>query len=133
MGDKQAFLMSEREVCEHFATSPKGLDEEEVLRRRKKYGKNEITVRRGKSKGEKILSHFKNPMLLALVAAAVVSCAVAIARREANEFFEFAFIIAIIILNFALSLIQEHRAESAFETLEELDRPRPRRCAAAGR
>lgn len=123
MGDKQVFLMSERELCERFSTSPKGLDGEEVLLRRQKYGKNAISVRKAKTGAGKILSHFKNPMLLALVAAAVISCAVAIIRRETYEFFEFAVILVILVLNAALSLIQEHRAESAFKTLEALNQP----------
>lgn len=123
MSEKQVFSMSERELLEGFSTSSKGLSDGEAKKRLRQNGKNRLEERRKKGLKDKIIEHFKSPMVIVLIASAVVSCAAAIVKKETYEFFEFAFILVILILNAALALVQERRAENAFEELKELDMP----------
>ena len=64
-------------------------------------------------------------MILILIAAAIISFAIAI-YEESKEFFEPSLILLIVFLNALMGVIQENKAEKALEALQNLSAPHAR-------
>ena len=96
-----------------------GLTEEEAAHRLLQYGKNSLAEKKKQSLAVKILLQFKNVMVLILVAASVVSAAL-------GEYLDALVILAIILINAVLGLVQEGRAEKAIEALKKMTSPQAR-------
>ncbi|MDO4530942.1 MAG: cation-transporting P-type ATPase, partial [Bacillota bacterium] len=103
-----------------------GLSEEEASRRGEINGKNRLEQTE-KKKGIlwKFLAQFQDFMILLLIGAAVLSFAVSRLKGE-GDFLEPAIIIAIMLLNAFLGVLQESRAEKALEALQSLAAPKAR-------
>ncbi|HEU0120579.1 MAG TPA: cation-translocating P-type ATPase [Bryobacteraceae bacterium] len=100
-----------------------GLGAEEVARRRKEYGWNELRAARRVPLWRRIAAQFADALVVLLVAAAVVSAAVWYVERESSAPFEALAILTIVILNSMLSLYQEGRAEEALAALRAMSAP----------
>ena len=103
-----------------------GLSEEEAASRLMLNGKNHL------EQGEKrkgffwrFLAQFQDFMILLLIGAAVVSFLVSYFNGE-RDFLDSAIIIAIVLLNALLGVIQESKAEKALEALRSLSAPKAR-------
>ena len=95
-----------------------GLSEEEAGERLQKYGKNELEKAGKKNIFQKFLDELKDPMLIMLLAAAVVS---AVTNAVSGESMAEVFIILIVVgLNAALGVFQESKAENAVEALQKM-------------
>ncbi len=81
-----------------------------------KFGRNELQQAQKKSFARKLLEQFKDPLILILLAAAGLSAAV-------GELIDSVIIVAIVIINAALSLYQEGKAEEAIEALQKMSSP----------
>lgn len=103
-----------------------GLKEGEASKRLTLDGKNRLEQGEGK-KGFlwKFLAQFNDFMILLLIGAAVISFAVSWWNGE-RDFVDSAIIIAIVVLNAFLGVIQESKAEKALEALKELSAPKAR-------
>ena len=101
-----------------------GLKAGEASRRLTLDGKNRLEQGDGQ-KGflMKFLSQFNDFMILLLIGAAVVSFAVSWWNGE-KDFVDSAIIIAIVVLNAFLGVMQESKAEKALEALKELSAPK---------
>ena len=104
----------------------RGLTAEEVSVRRQKYGENRLQGQKKKTVFQRFLQQFKDVMILILLAAAAVSFVVALSEGETKEFFEPLLILVIVVLNAALGVFQESRAERALEALKNLAAPHAR-------
>jgi len=115
-------LSKEGVLKELGSDAEKGLSSAESSARLLKYGHNKTVEKAGKSLFEKFLGQFKDFMVIILLIAAAVSAATTMISGE-HDWLEPLVIIAIVILNAALGVIQESKAETALEALKTLSAP----------
>jgi Ca2+-transporting ATPase len=99
-----------------------GLSSAEAKKRLKRDGKNELQEKKKKSLFRKFLEQFNDFMIIILLAAAAVSFATSILQGDA-DITEPIIILAIVVLNALLGVIQENRAEKSLESLKKLSSP----------
>lgn len=97
----------------------KGLNEDEVNLRLKKYGYNELKEKERDSLFKRIINQLKDFLVIILIGASIVSAAV-------REVVDAVVIIAIVIINAILGVVQEGKAEKALEALKKLSSPHAR-------
>lgn len=111
------------EICEKLNTSPTyGLKEKEAQKRKKIYGDNVIKEKKKKSIIIKFISQFKDFMILILIFASVLSGIIEYMQKT-NDYTDSIIIIAIIIFNAIIGVIQESKAEKSIEALKKLSSP----------
>ncbi len=112
-----------KETAEKLGVDLKnGLDEKEARARLARDGKNELTEKKKKGFFRKFLEQFNDFMIIILLAAAAVSFATSILQGDA-DITEPLIILAIVVLNSLLGVIQESRAEKSLEGLKKLSSP----------
>ncbi|PNR92311.1 calcium-translocating P-type ATPase, PMCA-type [Petrotoga sp. 9PWA.NaAc.5.4] len=104
------------EVLQELQTSTKGLTSQEAAERIKKYGYNELEEKKGKSLFQMFIDEFKDFMIVVLLIAALISLFV-------GETTDAVIIIAIVVLNALLGVIQENKANQALQALKKLSTP----------
>ncbi len=105
------------EVVKKHGTDPKrGLTSSEASSRLEKYGPNMIESSNKKSIWKKIFEQIADPMVLLLIAAAIVSA-------FTGDAIECAIIIAIVVINAIMSIIQEGKAEDSVAALQKMSSP----------
>ena len=99
-----------------------GLSDAEVLKRREKYGSNELEKEPSKSMFELVLEQFDDPLVKILLAAAVVSFGLSFWEGETfvQAMIEPSVILIILIINAIVGVWQEASAENALERLKEM-------------
>lgn len=121
------YNQSKDDVLNHFNTDEaQGLSDEKVSELKEKFGENKLKEKKKKTMLQRFLAQFKDVMILILIGAAVISFAVACIERNPREFFEPALIILIIILNAAMGVMQESKAEKALDALKNMSAPHAR-------
>ncbi|MDD8012838.1 MAG: cation-translocating P-type ATPase [Acidobacteriota bacterium] len=109
--------LSAEETSRHLATPlDRGLSADEAARRLELLGRNEIAAAPRPSFLQLLLAQFNNFIILLLIGAAAVSGLL-------GEWIDAAAIMAIVILNATLGVIQEQRAEEALAALRKLAAP----------
>lgn len=103
-----------------------GLSEEQVVKKRDRFGENRLSEKKKKTNLQRFADQFKDVMILILIAAAAVSFTVACIERQPREFFEPVLILLIVILNAVMGVVQESKAEKALDALKGLSAPRAR-------
>ncbi len=105
-----------------------GLSDAEVARRREEFGENRLREKKKKTNLQRFLDQFKDVMILILIAAAVVSFTIALLPGESEEksFFEPILILAIVVINAIMGVLQENRAERALDALKSMSAPHAR-------
>lgn len=98
------------ELLARLQTSKAGLSEDEVERRQREYGRNEVVKKKKVNVVVRFLSYFKSPLILILLAAGFIT---AITSDPTDAFI----IYSIILISVVLTYIQEHRAEQASQSL----------------
>ena len=96
-----------------------GLDSKDVEERQKKLGKNILKETKKESIIVKFIKQFNDFMIIILIIASIISAMVSYMQKE-NDYFDSIIIIAIVILNAIMGLIQEERAEKSIESLKKL-------------
>ena len=91
-----------------------GLSEEEVVFRRSKYGKNKLEEKKKETLMIKFFKQFNDFMIIILILASVVSAGVSYLQGE-NDYIDSVIIIAIVILNAIMGVVQEAKAEKSIE------------------
>ncbi len=115
-----AYLMPLGQVTERLETDAgSGLTEAEAARRLELYGPNALAEGEKTTWLQRLLNQFKDFMIVILMAAAVLSGAL-------GEILDAVIIIAIVIINAILGIIQEGRAEKAIEALQKMSAPHAR-------
>lgn len=116
--EKNWYNQSPDEVLKNLSTTKeRGLSEVEAKKRLEEYGENALAEEKKKSFGEKLKEQFFDPMIIILIAAALVSIFV-------GEGLDAGIIIAIVIVNAFLSIYQEGKAEEAIAALQEMSSPK---------
>ena len=112
--------LRKEEVIKKLKTNPKnGLNEEEVVFRRNKYGKNKLDDKPKESLLVKFLKQFNDFMIIILIIASIVSAGISYFQGE-NDYIDSIIIIAIVILNALMGVVQEAKAEKSIEALQEM-------------
>ncbi|NXC66034.1 AT2C2 ATPase, partial [Anhinga anhinga] len=93
-----------------------GLSEVSVLQRRLKHGWNEFSVENSEPIWKKYLDQFKNPLILLLLASALVS----VITKEYEDAASIAMAVLIVV---TVAFIQEYRSEKSLEELNKLVPP----------
>ena len=116
--EKNWYNQSPDEVLKNLSTTKeRGLTEDEAKKRLEEYGENALAEEKKKSFGEKLKEQFFDPMIIILIAAALVSIFV-------GEGLDAGIIIAIVIVNAFLSIYQEGKAEEAIAALQKMSSPK---------
>lgn len=93
----------------------KGLDDSTILKNRTNYGKNVLEEKKKKPLWIKFLLEFKDPLIIILIIAAIVSIII-----DLNEWIESLIIMIVVLLNAILGLYQENKAEKSLDALKKL-------------
>lgn len=111
------------EVIKQVGTDLKtGLTQQEAEKRLLEFGLNQLQEKKKRTVFQKFLDQLKNFMVIVLLIAAALSLSITIAEQT-NEWVEPLVIVAIVILNAVLGVIQESRAETAVEALKNMAAP----------
>lgn len=103
-------------VLEFLNSNPAGLTEAEVQKRRQIYGSNVLEQEKRKSILQRFFDHFKSIMVVILLTAALVALIV-------DDYKSTAIILFVVIMNAALGVFQENKAEKALEALKSMSSP----------
>ncbi len=108
---------------DRFGTDPdRGFTFAEASDARAKYGENILTVKQPKSLWMRFLLQLKDVMVIILIIAAVISFVLALFSEE-GEFIDSIIILAIVVLNAALGVSQESKAQKSLDALKRLSAP----------
>jgi Ca2+-transporting ATPase len=117
MDQKIWHAMSAEDACNLQRTDRmRGLSASDAAYRLKMYGRNELAEAPRPGIWHMLLGQFRNFIVIVLIVAAIVSALL-------GEFIEAGAIMAIVIINAVLGVIQEHRAEEALAALRRLAAP----------
>ena len=117
---KSWYHLSEEEVLNELQTNQKnGLTEEESAAQLEKYGPNELEGHKRESMLKRILGQLKDPMIIVLLAAAVVSYV----SSGFTDWVEPLIILLIVVVNTVISITQEDNANKALEALQKMSAP----------
>lgn len=109
--------LSAEETAELLETDcARGLTQLQVSERRQQYGLNKLREQKGTTVWRMLFSQFKEFLILLLIAAAVVSLAI-------GETADAVVILAVVLLNAVLGVIQEFKAEKSLAALKTLSAP----------
>ncbi|MEM2150938.1 MAG: calcium-translocating P-type ATPase, PMCA-type [Candidatus Bathyarchaeia archaeon] len=125
--DKSWHAMSEEKVLEALKTSRSGLSAEEARKRLLEYGPNKLISKGGVNPIKIFLNQFKDIFVLMLIAAVIISVAMAFAKPEpptTEDYADALTIGAIVILNAVVGFVQEYRSEKAIEAMRRLTAPK---------
>jgi len=112
------YFMSKEDVLREVGSTERGLTSAEVSQRLSKYGPNRLEEGKKTTVFQRIIAQISDPMVLILIAAAVIS---GITSHFSGESLSDVFIIMfVVVLNTALGVIQENKAEAAIEALKEM-------------
>lgn len=94
-----------------------GLSSEEAARRLQEYGKNRLPEKKRKSTFKMFLAQLQDTMIYILLAATVLSIFM-------RDYAEAIIILVVVLLNAAIGVFQENKAEAAMDALKKLTTPR---------
>jgi len=118
---------TKEDVLNHFKTDETaGLSSASVAELKEKFGENKLKEKPKKTLMQRFFAQFKDAMILILIAAAVVSFIVACVEKNPKEFFEPVLILLIVVLNAAMGVMQESKAEKALDALKNMSAPHAR-------
>ena len=116
--------LRKEEVIKKLETDRRyGLSESDAKERIVKYGKNVIRDKPKESLIVKFFKQFNDFMIIILIIASIVSAAVSFWQGE-NDYFDSIIIIAIVVLNALMGVIQEAKAEKSIESLKKMAPPK---------
>ena len=106
----QHSLTNEEIITQYKTSIDVGLSEQEVIERQKKYGKNEITQKKGISPFLIFLEQFNQILIYILVASAIITAIL-------GEFIDASVIFGVVIVNAIIGFTQELKARKAIASL----------------
>ena len=108
--------LTANEVLDHLKVRENGLSTSEVEERLKQYGLNQLVEGKRTSFWQMLLAQFNNFIVILLIVASVVSALL-------GEWIDASAIMAIVLLNAILGIIQERRAAEEFAALKKMAAP----------
>ena len=114
----ERYQQEAQEVLRSLNTSEAGLSGSEAAQRLAKHGPNELAEGKKITLFERFVSQLKDPMIIILLAAALISGVTAAYSGE--SFTDVIIILAVVLINAVLGVYQESKAEKAIEALREM-------------
>ena len=116
---KDYYKLSVDETLNELNAESAGLSSERAAERLAQYGPNKLKEAEKPGFWKRFLTQLKDPMLLILLAAAGVSALTGAIAGE-SEWAEAIIILAVVLLNAVLGVLQESKAEAAIEALQTM-------------
>ena len=120
----ERYLQEAREVLENLETGENGLTSAEAEARLERDGKNKLKEPEKESLFRKFINSLMDPMIIMLLAAAVIQAVVAVLQAGGQptfrDFADVVVILAVVVINTIMSLVQESKAEAAMDALMEM-------------
>ena len=120
MTKQAAYTQTEEQVLSSVQSTKEGLTSAQVKERLEKYGPNALQAGEKTTVLQKFINQFKDFMIIVLLAAAVISF---FAHEGAPDPTDAIVILAVVILNAIVGVIQESKAEEAIEALQKMASP----------
>ena len=105
-------------MFQELDSSPDGLQTDEAARRLERDGRNRLQEAKKDSLVKRFFAQMADPMIFILLAAALVSGITSFYAGE--SFADVCIILVVVLVNSALGVFQESKAEKAIEALQEL-------------
>ncbi len=116
-------MLSTKEVEKKVKTNiDKGLTTNQVEQRRQEYGTNQLEEQKKQSIVIRFLKQFNDFMIIILIIASIISAVVA-KIQGSGDYFDSIIIIAIVVFNAIMGLVQEAKAEKSLEALKKMSAP----------
>ena len=112
------YLRSVEEIFREQEVTEQGLSEKQASKRLEKYGKNKLVEGKKESLILRFLKQLADPMIVILIAAAAVSGVTAFYAGESLA--DVIIILAVVLINAVLGVVQESKAERAIAALQEI-------------
>ncbi len=112
------YLESSSEVFGEVKSTENGLTSEQARRRSAETGKNKLAEGKKTPLILRFLSQFADPMIIILIAAAVISAITSVLQKEFPS--DVIIIVFVVIVNAILGVYQESKAEKAIEALQKM-------------
>ena len=112
------YLKSADEVFADIGSSANGLTSTEAQTRLEKNGKNKLAEAKKPTVIKKFFAELADPMIIILLIAAAVSGVTAALQNE--SFTDVFIILAVVLINAVLGVVQESKAEKAIEALQKI-------------
>ena len=116
---QKTYTLSTDQVLQNLGVDENGLTAAQAQERLAKYGPNKLKEGEKPTLLQRFLAQLKDPMLIILMIAAAVSALTGMLAHE-SEWAEVIIIIAVVLLNAILGVIQESKAEAAIEALQTM-------------
>lgn len=120
MTKQAAYTQTEEQVLSSVQSTKEGLTSAQAKERIEKYGLNALQAGEKTTLLQKFINQFKDFMIIVLLAAAVISF---FAHEGAPDPTDAIVILAVVILNAIVGVIQESKAEEAIEALQKMASP----------
>ena len=120
MTKQAAYTQTEEQVLSSVQSTKEGLTSAQAKERLEKYGLNALQAGEKTTLLQKFINQFKDFMIIVLLAAAVISF---FAHEGAPDPTDAIVILAVVILNAIVGVIQESKAEEAIEALQKMASP----------
>ena len=128
---EKEYCLPAEEVLTSLETTSQGLTTQEAQRRQEKYGPNKLKEGEKATWFQRFMTQLKDPMLIILMVAAVVSAATTLVDylqqpmpRNPGHLLEglveVGIILVVVLLNAILGVVQESKAEAAIEALQTM-------------
>ena len=99
-----------------------GLSKEQAEERHNKHGPNKLDEQKKESILIRFVKQFQDFMIIILLIAAIVSAGISFVQGE-NDYIDSIIIVAIVVLNAIMGLVQEAKAEKSLEALKDMSAP----------
>lgn len=100
-----------------------GLTNEEIEKRFQEYGENKLKDKHKESLLVKFFKQFNDFMIIILIIASIVSAVIS-KIEGSNDYLDSIIIIAIVVFNAIMGIVQEAKAEKSLEALKKMTAPR---------
>ena len=116
--EMKEYLEKSSKILDELQTTEQGLSETEAARRLSEHGPNRLAAGKKKSNLQRFFEELKDPMILILLAAALISGITS--AYEGESYADVVIILTVVIINAVLGVLQESKAEKAIEALQEI-------------
>ena len=120
--NKKMFASSGNEVINELNSNLDGLSLNEANKRLQENGENKLIEKKADPLIVKFLKQFSDVMVIILLCAAFITSLVAIYEKNYSEFIDVGIILAIVLINAIIGVVQEQKAENALEALKKMNK-----------